>query len=239
MAYLEAFVTPVPTANRSAYAEHAAGAAPVFKELGATRFVEAWGDDVKEGEVTDFKRAVKAEEDEAVAFGWLEFPSRETRDAFNEKMQTDDRMKEMGESMPFDGKRMIFGGFETVVDEGDGERGGYVDGYVVPVPSSNKQAYVDLARKAADVFQEYGATRVVEAWGNDVPEGEVTDFRRAVRAKDDETVVYSFVEWPTREARDEGMKKAMEDPRMQPDHDTMPFDSQRMIFGGFEPILDE
>ena len=239
MTYLEGFVTPVPTANKRAYAEHAAEAAPVFKELGATRVVEAWGDDVPDGKVTDFKRAVKAREDETVAFGWLEFPSRETRDAFTEKMQSDDRMKDMGESMPFDGKRMIFGGFAPIVDESEGERGSYVDGYVVPVPSGNKQAYRDMARKAADVFKEYGATRVVEAWGDDVPDGEVTDFKRAVKAKDDETVVYSFIEWPTKEARDTGLKRAMEDPRMQPDRDTLPFDGQRMIFGGFASILDE
>jgi uncharacterized protein YbaA (DUF1428 family) len=182
---------------------------------------------------------VKAKEDETVAFGWLEFPSRETRDAFTEKMQTDDRMREMGESMPFDGKRMIFGGFAPILDESEGEPGAYVDGYVVPVPTGNKQAYLDMARKAADVFKEYGATRVVEAWGDDVPDGKVTDFRRAVKAKNDETVVYSFIEWPTKEARDTGLKKAMEDPRMQPDRDTLPFDGKRMIFGGFEPILDE
>ena len=124
-------------------------------------------------------------------------------------------------------------------NESEGERGSYVDGYVVPVPSGNKQAYRDMARKAADVFKEYGATRVVEAWGDDVPDGEVTDFKRAVKAKDDETVVYSFIEWPTKEARDTGLKQAMEDPRMQPDRDTLPFDGQRMIFGGFASILDE
>ena len=239
MTYVEGFVTPVPTANKRAYAAHAAESAPIFKELGATRVVEAWGDDVPDGKVTDFKRAVKAKEDETVAFGWLEFPSRETRDAFTEKMQSDDRMKDMGESMPFDGKRMIFGGFAPIVDESEGERGSYVDGYVVPVPSDKKKAYRDMARKAADVFKEYGATRVVEAWGDDVPDGKVTDFKRAVKAKDDETVVYSFVEWPTKEARDTGLKKVMEDPRMQPDKDALPFDAQRMIFGGFASILDE
>ena len=239
MAYVEGFVTPVPTAKKKAYAEHAAEAAPLFKEFGATRVVEAWGDDVPDGEVTDFKRAVKAKDDETVAFGWLEFPSREARDAFTEKMESDARMKEMGESMPFDGQRMIFGGFAPIVDEGDGEGGAYVDGYLVPVPSDKKQAYREVARKAADVFKEYGATRVVEAWGDDVPDGEVTDFRRAVNAKKDETVVYSFIEWPTKKARDTGMKKAMEDPRMQPDRDTLPFDGKRMIFGGFESILDE
>lgn len=239
MTYVEGFVTPVPTVNKRAYAEHAAEAAPLFKELGATRVVETWGDDVPDGEVTDFKRAVKARDDETVAFGWLEFPSKEARDAFTEKMRSDDRMKDMGESMPFDGQRMIFGGFEPIIDESNGERGAYVDGYLVPVPSDNKKAYGDMARKAADVFKEYGATRVVEAWGDEVPDGEVTDFRRAVQAKDDETVVYSFIEWPTKEARDTGVKKAMEDPRMQADRSTWPFDGQRVVFGGFASILDK
>ena len=239
MTYVEGFVTPVPTTNKQAYAEHAAEAAPLFKEFGAARVVEAWGDDVPDGEVTDFKRAVKARDDETVAFGWLEFPSKEMHDAFTEKVRSDSRMKEMGESLPFDGQRVIFGGFAPIVDEGNGERGTYIDGYLVPVSSDNKKAYRDMARKAADVFKEYGAIRVVEAWGDEVPEGEVTDFRRAVKAKDDETVVYSFIEWPTKEARDTGMKKAMEDPRMQPDRSTLPFDGQRMIFGGFASILDE
>jgi uncharacterized protein YbaA (DUF1428 family) len=239
MTYVEGFVTPVPTSNRDAYAEHAAQAAELFKEFGATRVVEAWGDDVPDGEVTDFKRAVKAKNDETVAFGWLEFPTKEARDAFTEKMQSDERTKDMGDSMPFDGQRMIFGGFAPIVEEGNGERGGYVDGYVVPVPSGKKQAYRDVARKAAEVFKEHGAIRMVEGWGDDVPEGEVTDFRRAVKAKDDETVVYSFIEWPTREARDKGMKEAMEDPRMQLDRSSMPFDGQRMIYGGFASLLDE
>jgi len=239
MTYVEGFVSAVPTANRKAYAEHAAEAAPLFKELGATRVVEAWGDEVPDGEVTDFKRAVQARDDETVAFGWFEFPSKEARDAFNEKMRSDSRMEALGESMPFDGQRMIFGGFSSIVDENAGGRGTYIDGYVVPVPSENKEAYREIADNAASVFKEYGATRVVEAWGDDVPDGEVTDYRRAVKANDDETVVYSFIEWPTKEARDVGMKQVMEDPRMQMDRDTMPFDGQRMIYGGFTSILDE
>jgi uncharacterized protein YbaA (DUF1428 family) len=182
---------------------------------------------------------VKAREDETVAFGWIEFPSKNARDAFNHRMQSDERAQEMGDSMPFDGQRMILGGFAPIVEEGDGRDGGYIDGYVVPVPSGNKQAYLDVAREAADVFKDHGATRVVEAWGDDVPDGEVTDFRRAVRAKDDETVVYSFIEWPTKEARDKGMKEAMDDPRMPHDRDAMPFDGKRMIYGGFASLLDE
>ena len=111
---------------------------------------------------------------------------------------------------------MIFGGFESIVDETGSGTPGYADGYVVPVPTGKKEAYRELAAKAADVFKEYGATRVVEAWGDDVPDGKLTDFKRAVKATADESVVFSFVEWPDKATRDEGWKQVMKDPRMQP-----------------------
>jgi uncharacterized protein YbaA (DUF1428 family) len=238
MTYVEGFVAAVPAANKEAYRKHAAEAAPLLKQFGATRVVEAWGDDVPDGKVTDFKGAVKAKDDEVVVFGWMEYPSKEARDAANEKMRSDPRMKDMGASMPFDGKRMIFGGFIPIVDESAEGKMGYADGYLVPVPAGNKEAYRALADKAAAIFKEYGATRVVEAWGDDVPDGKVTDYKRAVKATGDEKVVYSWVEWPSKGARDEGWKKVMADPRMQPDKDTMPFDGKRLIYGGFTPILD-
>lgn len=238
MTYVEGFVLAVPAANKDAYRRHAQEAVPLFKEFGATRVVETWGDDVPDGKVTDFKGAVKAKEGEVVLFSWFEYPSREVRDAANSKMMSDPRMKEMGADMPFDGQRMIVGGFAPILDEAVGGPMGYADGYLVAVPAENKEAYRAMAAKAAAVFQDHGATRVVEAWGDDVPDGKVTDFRGAVKAKEDETVVYSWVEWPSKEARTEGWKKVMEDDRMKPDGDTMPFDGQRMIYGGFTPIVD-
>jgi len=238
MTYLEGFVAAVPAANKEAYRKQAAEAAPLFKEFGATRMVENWGDDVPDGKVTDFKRTVKAKDDEVVVFSWIEYPSKEARNAANEKIRSDPRMKEMGASMPFDGQRMIFGGFAPFVDESAGGRLGYADGFLVPVPVGSKDAYRDLASRAAVVFKEYGATRVVEAWGDDVPDGKVTDYKGAVKATDDEVVVYSWIEWPSKQVRDEGWKKVMADPRMQPDKNTMPFDGQRMIYGGFAPIVD-
>jgi uncharacterized protein YbaA (DUF1428 family) len=113
----------------------------------------------------------------------------------------------------------------------------YVDGYVIAVPSANREAFIKHANEAAAVFKEHGAANVMECWGDDVPEGEVTSFPMAVQKKPDETVVLSWIVWPSREAREEGMKKVMEDARMQPDKFAMPFDGQRMIFGGFEPVV--
>lgn len=114
----------------------------------------------------------------------------------------------------------------------------YIDGYLVPVPSRNKGVYRDLAKKAAAIFKEYGATRVVECWGDEVPDGKVTDFKMAVKATPEEAVVFSWVEWPSKELRDEGMKKVTADPRMKPSGD-MPFSGERMIYGGFASIVEE
>nr|WP_235364830.1 DUF1428 domain-containing protein [Sphingomonas sp. ERG5] len=134
---------------------------------------------------------------------------------------------------------MIYGGFEPLLDDGPGGSTGYVDGYLVPVEAGNKEAYRGLASKASTVFRDYGATRVVEAWGDDVPDGTVTDYKGAVQATGDEHVVFSWVEWPSKETRDAGMAKVMEDPRMKPDTITeLPFDGKRMVYGGFAPILD-
>jgi uncharacterized protein YbaA (DUF1428 family) len=238
MAYVEGFVAAVPAANKEAYRAHAAGAVPLFKEFGARRLVEAWADDVPDGKVTDFRGAVQAQDGEVVVFSWLEYPSKAARDAANSRIMSDPRMEALGADMPFDGKRMIFGGFDAMVDVGADAETGYVDGFVVPVPPANKEAYRAMAEKASTVFQEYGAVRVVEAWGDDLPEGKVTDFHRAVKAVDGENVVFSWIEWPSKATRDEGWKKVMEDERMKPDHGAMPFDGQRMFWGGFAPILD-
>jgi uncharacterized protein YbaA (DUF1428 family) len=238
MTYVEGFVAAVPAANKAAYIQHAANAAPLFKEFGATRVVETWGDDVPDGKVTDFKGAVKAKADEVVVFSWIEYPSKGARDAAHERIMNDPRMKEMGASMPFDGRRMIFGGFSPIVEEAAEGTMGYADGFVVPVPAANKDAYRQMACKAAAVFKEYGAIRIVEAWGDDVPDGKVTDYKGAVKATGDEKVVYSWIEWPSKQHHDAVWPKIMADDRMKPDRATMPFDGQRMIYGSFSPIVD-
>ena len=114
----------------------------------------------------------------------------------------------------------------------------YVDGFIAAVPTKNKQAYIDHAEAAAIVFREHGATKVVECWGDDVPDGEVTSFPMAVKKQDDETVLFSWVEWPSKAVRDAGMQKVMEDPRMQPDQNPMPMDGKRLIYGGFDMIME-
>jgi uncharacterized protein YbaA (DUF1428 family) len=115
----------------------------------------------------------------------------------------------------------------------------YVDGFVAAVPTANKEKYRRVAEQAAAVFKENGALKVVECWGDDVPGGKVTSFPMAVKRQPDETVVFSWIVWASREARDRGMKAAMADPRLQSDAQPMPFDGQRMIYGGFEVIVDE
>lgn len=111
----------------------------------------------------------------------------------------------------------------------------YIDGFVAAVPTAKKADYLRHATDAAKVFKAYGALEVVETWGDDVPEGKLTSFTMAVQRKADETVVFSWITWPSKAARDEGMKKSMEDPRLQGSE--MPFDGKRMIYGGFEIIL--
>jgi uncharacterized protein YbaA (DUF1428 family) len=118
MSYVDGFVIPVPAGRKEEFREHAARFAPLFLEHGATRVMECWGDDVPDGKLTDFKGAVKAEEGEVVVFSWVEWPSKEVRDAGNKKLMEDPRMHEMGGEMPFDGKRMIFGGFVPIVSAG-------------------------------------------------------------------------------------------------------------------------
>jgi uncharacterized protein YbaA (DUF1428 family) len=120
----------------------------------------------------------------------------------------------------------------------------YIDGFVIAVPTANKQKFIDHADLGDGVFMDLGALRVIESWGDDVPEGQVTDFRKAVNAKDDETVVFSWIEWPDKETRDAAYAKMKHwmshpetaDPRMNPANNPMPFDGRRLIFGGFTPL---
>lgn len=112
----------------------------------------------------------------------------------------------------------------------------YVDGFVIPVKTTNKETYLAMARKAAEIWKDHGAIEVVECWGDDVPAGKLTSFPLAVKLEEDETVVFSWVTWPDRESRDAGNDKVMNDPRMREMETDMPFDGKRLIFGGFEVL---
>ncbi|SAL13936.1 hypothetical protein AWB67_00279 [Caballeronia terrestris] len=114
----------------------------------------------------------------------------------------------------------------------------YVDGFVVAVPVAKREAFIKHAQAAAVVFKEFGALQVVECWGDDVPEGKLTSFPMAVKREADEQVVFSWIVWPSRAVRDEGMKAVMGDPRLNPETNPMPFDGKRVIFGGFEVIVE-
>ena len=113
----------------------------------------------------------------------------------------------------------------------------YVDGFVAAVPAANRDAYVRHAEKAAAVFKELGALQTVECWGDDVPDGKLTSFPLAVQRQGDEAVVFSWIVWPSKAVRDDAWKKVMEDPRMSPENNPMPFDGKRLIYGGFEQIV--
>jgi len=114
----------------------------------------------------------------------------------------------------------------------------YVDGFVLAVPKARLEDYKALARKAGAVWKEHGALSYVECTGDDVPYGELTSFPRAVQAKEDEVVVFAWIVYESRAARDEIMKKVMTDPRLKMDPATMPFDGKRMIYGGFEVAVE-
>ena len=241
MNYIDGFVLAVPTAQRDAFTTHARTIDEIFLEYGARRIVEGWQADVPKGTTTDFFGAVAAEDDEAVVFSWIEWPDKATRDAamgeLHTLMETDPRFDAKTNPPPFDGKRMIFGGFAPIVARGAATRGAYMQGFVVPAYTDKREAYRQMAEDAWPWFQEYGALRLIEAWQDDVPTGKQTDFFRAVKAEPGESVVFAFMEWPSREVCDEAAVKMQADERMKMPPE-MPFDGKRMIYGGFTPIVE-
>lgn len=238
MTYYSGSVAPVPDANRQAYVDHARRAWPFMREHGATRMVETWGEDVAHGKQTDFFRAVAAQEGETPVFSWIEWPDRATADAGFEKMMNDPSFHEQLGEVPFDGRRMIFGSFSPLFTAGTDRGAGWYQGFLVPVPEANRQAYADLAREAHEtMFAPNGCAGIFECWGEDVPRGQQTDMYRATDAQDGEAIVLSWTAWPDRatcEVAARAMEAAMAG-RPMPD---MPFDGKRMIFGGFAPLFD-
>ena len=235
MTYFQGFLIPVATDRKQDYLDMAIRTEPIFADYGATRTVECWGEDIMAGKTTDIRKAVQAADDESVVFSWILWPDRATQQAAQDKMMADERMK-MPADIPFDGKRMIYGGFDIAYDSGDGGKFGYVDGVVASVADGNRTGFVDFAGKMGGHFLKSGATRVVDGWGADVPDGKVTDFKRAVQAKDGETVIFGWVEWPDKPTRDAGMARLMQDPDMAAAQPA--WNGPLAIFGGFVPILD-
>lgn len=245
MTYIDAFLLAVPSDQQQAYVDHAHRGADYLRSLGAVQQIECWGDDVPHGKVTDMHRAVLAQADESIVFAWITYRDKAARDAANARMMSGDAevMAAMGD-MPFDGKRMIFSGFAPILAEGNGGDFAYLDGYIIPVPADKADAYAALARAAAPIFLEHGASWVAENWGDDVGHGHTTDFFRAVAAEPGENIVFSWVAWPDKATRDAGNAAVMADPRFdpgaaagQPGSMEMPFDGKRMIMGGFVPIV--
>jgi len=229
-------VIPVDADTKDKFVDHANKIDKFFLNYGAERVVEGWGVDLKPGKTTDFQGAVEAKDDEIVVFSWIEWPDKATRDSAMKAMESDEAM--MSEPMPFDGKRMIFGGFEPIVEKGAAAPGDYVQGFIVPVPEAKRDDYRKMAEDAWTMFKGYGATSVVEAWGDDVPEGKHTDFYRAVKAEPGEKIVFSYMTWPSREVCDAAAEKMQNDPEMKmPEGMEMPFDGKRMVYGGFEPVV--
>ena len=112
----------------------------------------------------------------------------------------------------------------------------YVNSMVASVPNDKKDSYIKHAKAASAIMKEHGALRALDAWGENVPEGKNTSFPMAVQKKDDETVLVSWVEWESKEASEKGMEAFMNDPRTA--NLEMPFDGQRLIWGGFDVIVD-
>jgi len=241
MSYIDGFVIAVPTAGKQAFIDHAQRADRLFMEHGATRIVEGWGVDVPQGKVTDFAAAVAATDDETVAFSWIEWPDKAARDRVMKRMdelvRDDPRWDPAQHPMPFDGQRMIYGGFQPIVELGRGRRGSYVQGFVISSSEAKREAYRTMSEESWPLFHEYGALRVVEGWQDDVPSGKRTDFFRAVKAEPGETVLFSFIEWPSKDVCDHAAAKMQSDERMKMPDD-MPFDAQRMIYGGFIPVVE-
>lgn len=237
MTYFQGFIIPVPEANREAYFKMAQEFVPLFTDYGAQRIVECWGCDVPRGELTDMYGAVKAEKGENIVFSWIDWGTKDKFDKAHEGMMSDKRMEEPTE-MPFDGMRMIYSGFETVGESRTSGSTGYVQGYVAPVPEEKRGAFADMCKTMRDLAIDNGALRAADGWAADIEDGKVTDFKRAVKAKTGEAIAFGYAEWPSKDAFDQGSVKMRQDKRIPLPGTEMPMDGKRLIYGGFEVMLD-
>ncbi|MFV0293572.1 MAG: DUF1428 domain-containing protein [Paracoccus sp. (in: a-proteobacteria)] len=236
MTYYTGAVVAVPTVRKQEYITHAQTSWPLFNSYGATRMVETWGTDVPRGTVTDFYGAVNAKDDETIVFSWIEWPDKATADAAWEKMQSDPAVQHMPK-IPFDGSRMIFGGFEPIMTSGS-DQGSYYQGFILAVPETNRTAYEKMAVDAWEgLFRKHGCLGIFENWGLDIPHGQQTDFWRAAKARDGEVPVFSWSVWPDKTTCDIAAK-AMETEMAGQEFPEMPFDGMRMMWGGFDLVFD-
>lgn len=236
MTYFTGMVAAVPTANKQDYIRHVAAAWHLCRKYGCIRMIETWGVDTPQGKLTDFQAAVDAKDDETIVFSWTEWPDRATADKAWADMQNDPDMAAMGD-MPFDGRRMIFGGFAPLMIEGDASGAPYYQGFLLAVPQANRAAYDKMAHDAWGMFARFGCLGIAENWGEDVPRGKQTDMYRATKAKDDEAILFSWTAWPDRATCDAAAQKMMAEMEGQ-EMPEMPFDGARMIWGGFETVFD-
>lgn len=238
MTYFQGFLIAVPEANKQAYQKLAEDVAPMFADYGAQRIAENWGDEVPRGETTDMYRAVRAEDGENLVFSWIDWESKAACDKAHDLMVEDERMQQSENmEMPFDGMRMIYAGFELLGENGSAADVGYVQGYVAPVPKENRDRFAAMCATMREIAIDAGAAHAADGWAEEIADGEITDFNRAVQASNGEAVAFGYVEWPSREAFEAGSAKMREDERMPAPGSDMPLDGSRMIFGGFETIF--
>ncbi len=237
MTFIQGFLVPVPEGNRDKYREMAKSAVPMFEKHGMVRMVECWADDVPHGETTDMYRATKAEDGEIIVFSWVDWGTKEAWQKAHKAFSEDEEMEAPAE-MPFDGMRMTVAEFDTLGEAGPGGNSAYVHGYVAPVPNAGKDAFAEMCATMREVAIDAGALRAVDSFAPSLADGKVTDFKQAVKAEQGESVAFGFTEWASKADYEAGMAKMREDDRMPAPGSDMPIDGKRLIFGGFEVLLD-
>ena len=231
MTYFEGFIVPVPEANKDSYQEARDRFAPMVQEFGVGRMVESWDSDVPEGKVTDFRKAVDAKPDEKIVFSWFEYPSKQARDAANQKMMSDPRMADMGSDMPFDGKRMVMGGFDAIVEEGSGG-GTYTDGFVVPVPEPIATPIASWPRKSQGLPRAWRDARDRDARRRRPTMARSPTSTARCRPRTAKRSPSPSSNGPTRRPATRPGRRSWRTDRMQHGGDV--FEGNRMFWGGFD-----
>lgn len=235
MSYYSGFLAAVPTENKHAFIRHARHTATAFKDHGLVNALECWGVDVPDGRLTSMIKAVDCHKDETVIFAFYHWPEKQVyRDAVATSMK-DTRLDPSKNHMSFDRERVLWGNFTPLFEIGRQQEGGVYDAFLLPIPKTLRDEYLEFAKSGDAIFLEHGANWCVECWEDDIPRDASYNFHKAVAKTDGEIVVLSWVQWPSKEAREAGNAKLYNDNRLSPQ--ACPFDMSRMIFGSFEPVL--